>query len=66
MMAGMCATHVPAVHAAERPGEVLRNALDPSRAGIHLGWRPFTPLESGIAAVFEHSAREPQPPPRPM
>lgn len=54
VMAGMCPSHVPAVHADERAGEVLRNALDPSRAGIHLGWRPFTTLESGIAAVFEH------------
>ena len=54
VMASMCATHVPAVHADGRPGELLRNALDPSRAGIHLGWRPFTTLESGIAAVFEH------------
>lgn len=53
-MAGMCPSHVPPVHAPERPGELRRNALDPSRAGIHLGWRPFTTLEAGIAAVFAH------------
>jgi dTDP-D-glucose 4,6-dehydratase len=40
------------VHAPERVGEILRNALDPGRAAIHLGWRPYTTLETGIAAVF--------------
>jgi UDP-glucose 4-epimerase len=52
VMAGTCDTAVPPVHAPERVGEILRNALDPGRAAIHLGWRPYTTLETGIAAVF--------------
>ena len=28
--------------AAERPGELPRSALDPSRAAMHLGWQPWT------------------------
>jgi UDP-glucose 4-epimerase len=42
------------VHAPERPGELRRNALDPSRAGIHLGWVPWTPIEEGVQAVLEY------------
>jgi len=37
-----------------RPGELQRNALDPSRAGIHLGWQPWTNLDEGIARTLEH------------
>ncbi|MFZ0666101.1 MAG: GDP-mannose 4,6-dehydratase [Acidimicrobiales bacterium] len=40
----------------ERPGEIRRNALDPERAAIHLGWRPFTPIRQGIKAVLDHFA----------
>ena len=36
-----------------RPGELRRNCLDPSRASIHLGWRPWTPLADGVAAVID-------------
>ena len=36
-----------------RPGELQRSALDPRRAGLHLGWKPWTPLAEGIAAVVE-------------
>lgn len=36
-----------------RPGDVARVCLDASRAGIHLGWRPWTDLEQGLAAVLE-------------
>jgi UDP-glucose 4-epimerase len=35
-----------------RPGELLRNCLDPSRAGIHLGWKPWTELGPGTASVL--------------
>jgi UDP-glucose 4-epimerase len=41
------------VHAPARPGELRRNALDPERAGIHLGWRSWTALEDGVGAVLE-------------
>jgi UDP-glucose 4-epimerase len=44
-------------HAPARAGEILRSALDPGRAGIHLGWRPWTSLEVGAAAVLEHLER---------
>jgi UDP-glucose 4-epimerase len=54
VMAQICDTAVPPVHAPERVGEILRNALDPGRAAIHLGWRPYTTLETGTAAVFDH------------
>ncbi|MDQ1402003.1 MAG: UDP-glucose 4-epimerase [Actinomycetota bacterium] len=41
-----------AVRAPARPGELLRSSLDPGRAGIHLGWKPWTTLEEGTAAVL--------------
>jgi UDP-glucose 4-epimerase len=37
-----------------RPGELARSALDPGRAGIHLGWKPWTPLAEGTAAVLRY------------
>jgi len=40
-----------------RPGEILRSALDPTRAAIHLGWRPWTSLEAGTAVVIEEARR---------
>ncbi len=36
-----------------RPGELARSALDPGRAGIHLGWEPWTTLESGTRQVLD-------------
>lgn len=43
----------PAGYAAARPGEVQRSALDPGRAEIHLGWKPFTNLEEGVEATLD-------------
>jgi UDP-glucose 4-epimerase len=43
----------PAAVAPARPGEILRSAVDPSRAAIHLGWRPWTTMDDGTAAVIE-------------
>ncbi len=40
-------------HRPLRPGELLRSCLDPGRAGIQLGWSPWTPLGEGTAAVIE-------------
>jgi len=34
-----------------RPGELARSSLDPAKASIHLGWKPWTSLEDGLAAV---------------
>ena len=42
----------PAVHAPARAGELARSALDPGRAGIHLGWEPWTDLATGTAEVL--------------
>jgi UDP-glucose 4-epimerase len=36
-----------------RPGELARSSLDPSRAGIQLGWSPWTEMGAGTAAVLE-------------
>ena len=35
-----------------RPGELRRSALDPGRAAIHLGWKPWTTLDEGVAQVL--------------
>ena len=43
----------PPVYAPARPGELRRSALDPGRAAIHLGWRPWTRLDEGCRAVLE-------------
>ncbi len=43
----------PAANAPARAGELARSALDPGRAEIHLGWKPFTSLDDGVAATLE-------------
>jgi UDP-glucose 4-epimerase len=48
----------PPVNAPPRPGEIMRSALDPERAGIHLGWRPWTALEAGVDGVLEYTRRQ--------
>lgn len=35
-----------------RSGDVQDNALDPGRAAIQLGWRPFTTLADGLATTL--------------
>lgn len=45
------------VHAPSRAGELRRSALDPERAAIQLGWRPWTGLEVGTRSVVEHFRR---------
>jgi UDP-glucose 4-epimerase len=44
----------PAQYMPPRAGEVQRSAIDPGRAQIHLGWKPFTSLEEGVARTLEH------------
>ena len=44
----------PPRHQPARTGEVARSAIDPGKAEIHLGWKPFTPLEEGLARTLEH------------
>lgn len=36
-----------------RPGEVTRSSLNPGRAVIHLGWKPWTTLAAGVAATVD-------------
>jgi UDP-glucose 4-epimerase len=43
----------PARYAPPRAGELSRSALDPGRAAIHLGWKPFTMLDEGLARTVE-------------
>jgi len=43
----------PARYAPPRAGELRRSALDPGRAAIHLGWKPYTTLDEGIQRSFE-------------
>ena len=51
-MATGAGVDLEATHAPARPGELARSALDRSRAGIHLGWEPWTDLETGVAEVL--------------
>jgi UDP-glucose 4-epimerase len=51
-MAAAAGVAEPAVHAPARPGELARSALDPGRAGLHLGWEPWTDLATGTAEVL--------------
>jgi UDP-glucose 4-epimerase len=45
-----------------RAGDVLRSAIDPGRAEIHLGWKPWTSLADGVAALLRHiSETSPRP-----
>jgi UDP-glucose 4-epimerase len=54
VMSELSGNEIPAAYAPERPGELRRCALDSSRAAIQIGWRPFTPFDTGIASVLQH------------
>ncbi len=43
----------PARYAPPRAGELRRSALDPSRAEIHLGWKPWTDLDTGLRRTID-------------
>jgi UDP-glucose 4-epimerase len=53
-MAAQASVSDPAIHAPERPGELQRSSIDPGRAAIHLGWKPWTSLEEGTGAVLDY------------
>jgi UDP-glucose 4-epimerase len=53
-MARLTGFREPARYAPPRPGELARSALDPGRAEVHLGWKPWTSLEEGVARTLEH------------
>ena len=52
-MAAQAGATTKATYQPLRQGELLRSSLDPSRAGIQLGWRSWTELGAGTAAVLE-------------
>jgi UDP-glucose 4-epimerase len=52
-MAAAAGVEAPAVFAPARPGELARSSLDPSKAGLYLGWEPWTDLDTGSAAVLD-------------
>ncbi len=58
VMADRAGVSTPPAHAPARPGELRCNALDPERAVIHLGWKPWTSLAEGVQAVFDHLRRK--------
>ena len=41
-------------HVEARIGELLRSALDPARAEMHLGWKPWTSLDDGLLRTLDH------------
>jgi UDP-glucose 4-epimerase len=53
LMARSAAFPEPARYAPPRTGELRRSSLDPGRAAIHLGWKPYTSLDEGIALSIE-------------
>jgi len=53
-MASEAGVHDPPVYLPARVGELQRSALDPGRARIHLGWKPWTTLAEGTSAVLEY------------
>lgn len=53
-MARSAGVDSPPEFAPARDGEVARSALDASRAGIHLGWKPWTDLDKGTSAVLDY------------
>jgi UDP-glucose 4-epimerase len=56
-MAAAAGVNQPALMAPARPGELQRSSLDPARAGIHLGWKPWTSLSEGVGEVLDYFRR---------
>jgi len=56
LMGERAGSSVAPVHAPARTGELAHSALDPERAGIHLGWQPWTELSRGIDTVLDYVA----------
>jgi UDP-glucose 4-epimerase len=54
LMAKLTGFREPARFESARAGELQRSAVDVGKAEIHLGWRPFTTLEEGLARTLEH------------
>jgi UDP-glucose 4-epimerase len=56
-MARNAGVNQPPIYAPARSGELQRNCLDPGRAALHLGWKPWTTVEKGTGAVLEWSGQ---------
>jgi UDP-glucose 4-epimerase len=52
-MAAAAGVDRPAAFAPARAGELQRSCLDPGRAAIHLGWKPWTSLDEGSVGVLD-------------
>jgi UDP-glucose 4-epimerase len=52
-MARLTGYEQPPNQAPERAGELLRSSLDPGRAAIHLGWKPWTALDDGLLRTID-------------
>ncbi|HEX4777789.1 MAG TPA: GDP-mannose 4,6-dehydratase, partial [Acidimicrobiia bacterium] len=52
-MARLTGYKEPAQYLPARAGELQRSALDPARAGIHLGWKPWTTLDEGVGRTLD-------------
>ena len=53
VMAALAGRDEPPRYAPARLGELQRSCLDPGRAGIHLGWEPWTSLEEGLRRTID-------------
>ena len=58
-MADVAGIERAAVLAPARDGEVPRSDLDAARAEMQLGWKPWTDLATGSAAVLEYFRKKP-------
>ena len=58
-MAAVVGSEANPDYAPGRPGELDRNVLDVERAGIQLGWRPWTELADGVRAVIDSVRTKP-------
>jgi UDP-glucose 4-epimerase len=53
VMAAAASVSEPAKRAPARAGELQRSSIDPGRAAMHLGWKPWTSIEDGTARVID-------------
>ena len=58
-MAAVVGSEANPDYAPGRAGELDRNVLDVERAGIQLGWRPWTELGDGVRAVIDSVRTKP-------
>jgi UDP-glucose 4-epimerase len=59
VMSNVAGVHQPPKFAPARRGELQRSCLDPGRAAIHLGWKPWTTIEDGAVAVIDYFRSQP-------